>query len=380
MDDIPFNTPGLVGDELAFVEQAIASRHTSMDGPFSDRVRALLRDTHDAADVILTTSCTDALEMSALLLDLEPGDVVVVPSFTFVSTAIAFARAGASIRFADVEATTLGIDPASVADLLDERVRAVVPVHYGGIGADLDGLADVLADRPDVAVVEDNAHGLFARAGGRPLGTTGRFSTLSFHETKNFVCGEGGALVVNDPADVDRAHVLKDKGTNRRAFFLGQVDKYSWKDTGSSFGMSDLLAAFLYGQLERRDHVLSERRRVFDRYLATLAPHAGEVGLTLPHLPPGDVPGYHLFHVLLPDATTRDRVLANLHDDGIGATFHYVPLHSSDGGRRFGDGRQDCPVTDDVSARLLRLPFFTTLTDTQVDHVCDRLLVHAGVA
>ncbi len=371
---IPFNRPALVGDELDLVRAAIEDGHTAMDGSFTERVRDLLRTELRAADVLLTTSCTDALEMSAMLLDVGPGDVVIVPSFTFVSTALAFARAGASIRFADIEPTTLGIDPASVAGLLDEQVRAVVPVHYGGISADLVGLRSVLADHPRAELVEDNAHGLFATTDGQPLGSFGRFSTLSFHETKNFVCGEGGALVVNDPGDVDRAHVLKDKGTNRRAFFQGQVDKYSWKDTGSSFGLSDLLAAFLYGQLERRDEVLAARRRVHERYLANLTPHAEDAGLTLPHVPAGDTPGYHLFHVLLPDGRTRDAALAGLRDAGIGATFHYVPLHDSDGGRRFGDGVQACPVTEDVSARLLRLPFFNTLTDDEIDRVCARLL------
>ncbi|MBY5161953.1 dTDP-4-amino-4,6-dideoxygalactose transaminase [Salsipaludibacter albus] len=371
---IPFNSPTLVGDELALVEEAVRSGHSAMDGPFSRRVQDLLAEVHDAADVILTTSCTDALELSALLLEVEPGDVVIVPSFTFVSTAVAFARAGASIRFADVRPDTLGIDPASVARLMDDRVRAVVAVHYGGIAADVDGLAAVLADHPDVTLVEDNAHGLFGERAGRPLGTFGRLSTLSFHETKNFVCGEGGALVLNDPADVARAHVLKDKGTNRRAFFRGEVDKYTWKDTGSSFGLSDLLAAFLWGQLQRRDEVLAQRRRVFDRYHDTLAPVADDLGLQLPVVPEGDVPGYHLFHVLLPDPATRDVVLDGLRRDGIQATFHYVPLHSSDGGHRFGDGHQDCPVTDDVSARLLRLPFFNTLADDDIDRTCARLV------
>lgn len=371
---IPFNKPSLVGNELELIEAAIQSGHSSMDGQFSHRVRDLLRDAHGAEDVVLTTSCTDALEMSAMLLDIEPGDVVIVPSYTFVSTALAFARAGAAIRFADVEESTLGIDPASVEPLLDDRVRAVVPVHYGGIGADMAGLAEVLADRPDVDVIEDNAHGLFATKDDRPLGSFGRLSTLSFHETKNFVCGEGGALIVNEQRDVPRAHVLKDKGTNRRAFFLGQVDKYSWKDIGSSFGMSDILAAFLYGQLERRDEVQAQRKRVFDRYLATLSPHAEALSMTLPRVPEGDVPGYHLFHVLMPDNHARDAVLEGLQRNGIQGTFHYVPLHNSDGGKLFGDGVQACPVTEDVSARLLRLPFYNTLSDADIDRVCQHVL------
>lgn len=376
-DTIPFNRPTLVGREQELVAAAMASHHTSMDGPYSDRVRDLLRRELGAADVILTTSCTDALEQSALLLDLGPGDVVIVPSFTFVSTALAFARTGARIRYADVDPVSLGIDPRSVADLMDDRVRAVVPVHYGGIAADMAGLADVV-DGTDVDLVEDNAHGLFAQSDGRLLGSFGRMSTLSFHETKNFICGEGGALVLNHDDDVDRGHVIKDKGTNRRAFFLGDVDKYSWQDIGSSFGMSDVLAAFLLGQLERREYIQAERRRVFEHYAASLAVHADELGLQLPAVPPGDTPGYHLFFVLLPDQRSRDRALDSLREAGIKATFHYVPLHDSVGGRKFADGTQACPVTEDVSGRLLRLPFYTSLANAEIDRVTEELVRALG--
>lgn len=370
LQTIPFNRPSLAGDELEFVRAAIESGHTSMDGQFTLRVRELLRDAHGAADVLLTTSCTDALEMSALLLDISPGDVVIVPSFTFVSTALAFVRAGATIRFADIEPVTLGIDPASVEPLLDDRVRAVIPVHYAGVACRITELTDML-EGSDVALIEDNAHGLFASLGDKPLGTYGRFSTLSFHETKNFICGEGGALVVNDPEDLTRAHVLKDKGTNRREFFLGLVDKYSWQDIGSSFGMSDILAGFLYGQLEQKDAVLVQRRRVYDGYVERLAPIADSLDVTLPTIPSGAVSGYHLFHVLLRDRQSRDTTLLELREEGIQATFHYVPLHSSPGGRRFGEGMAHCPVTDDVSGRLLRLPFYNTLTEADLDRVCE---------
>ncbi len=372
-DIIPFNRPGLEADELDLVADALKSGVSSAKGPYSARAAELLREACDARDVLLTTSCTAALEMSAMLLDLEPGDNVIVPSFTFVSTALAFVREGATVRFADIEDRTLGLDPASVAELVDDRTRAVVPVHYAGVAADLDGLGAVLADHPGVDVIEDNAHGLFGSYRGRPLGSFGRFSTLSFHETKNFVCGEGGALVLNDDADVDRAHILYDKGTNRRAFLLGQVDKYSWVDKGSSFGLSDLLAAYLYGQLRQRDTILAKRKRIFDTYEAALSPHAAEFGYRLPVVPADREQAYHMFYVLLPDRGTRDAVLADLGRQGVRATFHYVPLHSA-AGARFTDRPTPCPVTDDISGRLLRLPFFNDLGPRAVERVVGSFL------
>jgi len=365
---IPFNRPSIAGREMEYIEQAVAHGHTSASGPYSDMVVELLRREFDAEDVLLTTSCTEALEMSGILLDFEPGDTVIVPSFGFVTTALAFVRAGAGIVFCDIDPVTLGLDPGHLAELMDDRVRAVVPIHYAGIPCDLDGITEVLAAWPRAELVEDNAHGLFGRDRGAPLGTAGRFSTLSFHETKNFICGEGGALVVNRDTDIDRAHVIFDKGTNRRAFLHGQVDKYSWRDLGSSFGLSDVLAAYLYGQLEQRDEIFGRRRRLFDRYVEALTPLA-DCGVTLPHVPDDVVPAYHMFYVLLPTAARRDAVLDRMNAEGVYATFHYVPLHSSDGGRKVAARPTECPVTDDVSSRLLRLPFYTTLTDADFDRV-----------
>ena len=368
-----FNVPTLVGNELDYVRRAVEGGHTSAAGPFSQQVADLLREAHGAADVLLTTSCTDALEMAAMLLAPRPGDTVIVPSFTFVSTALAFAREGFRIAFADIEPSTLGIDPRHVAELVDDTTRAVVAVHYGGIAADLPGLARVLEGR-GIDLIEDNAHGLFATFGGRTLGTFGRLATLSFHETKNFTCGEGGALVLNAARDVDRAHVLLHKGTNRRAFLLGQVDKYSWQDLGSSFGLCDLNAAYLLAQLEARERILARRREVFDGYAGLLEPHAASLGLSLPRVPPGDVPGYHLYHVLLPDRPTRDRAMAAMRAAGVMTTFHYVPLHSAPGGRRFAARPTDCPVTDDVSGRLVRLPFHNALTAPDLERVVETFL------
>ena len=374
MSDIPFNRTEMTGRELDYVAEAIRSGHTSSGGPFAKRAGALLKEVTGAEEVLLTTSCTDALELSTLLLDVGPGDTVVVPSFTFTSSALAFARQGASILFCDIEPETLGIDPRHLAELLDDSVRAVVVVHYAGVACDMDGVRAALADRPDVAVVEDAAHGLHGRWRGEPLGSLGRFSTLSFHETKNFVCGEGGALLLNDPADVDRARVLYDKGTDRQAFFLGQVDKYSWRDTGSSFGLSDVLAAYLLAQLQQAESIQARRRGVFEGYLEALAGPAAELGLRLPVLPDHCDPAWHLFHVLLPDAAMRSPVMDAMRAQGIATTFHYVPLHSSEGGRRFSARPTECPVSTDVSTRLVRLPFFNTLTQGDVARVVDALV------
>jgi dTDP-4-amino-4,6-dideoxygalactose transaminase len=371
---IPFNRPSIQGHEIEFIREAVEHGHTSADGPFTARVNALITDEIGARDVLLTTSCTAALEMTALLLDIGPGDTVVVPSFGFVTTALAYARQGAHILFCDIDEHTLGLDPRHLAEIMDDSVRAVVPIHYSGVACDLEGIFSVLDQWPRAELIEDNAHGLFARYRDRPLGSFGRFSTLSFHETKNFICGEGGALVVNDEADLERAHIVYHKGTNRSAFMHGDVDKYSWQDVGSSFGLSDVLAAFLCGQLEERDTILAKRRHAFERYEELLAPHAEHFGYRLPVVPDDRVQGYHMFFLLLADEEERNRALASLHARGVHATFHYVPLHSSAGGRRFAARETQCPVTDDISGRLLRLPFYTDLTDADADRVVSELI------
>lgn len=372
-DVIRFNKPSLEGNEIAYIQNAVERGHTSCSGPYAAAAGELLREWLGAPEVLLTTSCTSALEMSAMLLNVQPGDTVVVPSFTFTSTALAFAREGARLVFCDIERDTLGLDPAHLESLLDDSVRAVVPVHYAGVGCDMVGIRAVLSGR-DVHIVEDNAHGLFGSYHGHPLGTLGTFGTLSFHETKNFICGEGGALIVNDERYVDRAHVLYDKGTNRREFMLGQVDKYSWQDLGSSFGLSEVLAAFLLAQLEQRDTILAKRKAVSERYRERLSPVAAEFGLQLPVVPPDCDPAYHMFYVLLPDRTTRDAVLESTRRNGVQTTFHYVPLHSAPAADQFAARRTECPVTDDISGRLLRLPFHNNLTMDDADRVVDALL------
>ena len=300
-----------------------------------------------------------------MLLDLQPGDTVIVPSFTFVTSALAFVRQGARVLFCDVEPETLALDPRHLAELMDDSVRAVVLVHYAGVAGPVGEVLEVLEGHPRACLIEDAAHGLFGTWEGRPLGTIGRFATFSFHETKNLVCGEGGALVLNDPDDVARAWVLFDKGTNRQAFMEGQVDKYTWLDIGSSFGLSDVLAAYLVGQLEQRTVIQDKRRTVFERYLDLLDEPARELGIRLPVVPSAAGPAYHLFHVLLPDNEVRNRVMGELRADGVQATFHYVPLHDSVGGRAFSQSPTDCPTTTDVAGRLLRLPFFNDLSEDQ---------------
>lgn len=375
---IPFNRPSVEGDEIELVRHAVEQGHTSADGPYSKLAAELLRESVGAADVLLTTSCTAALEMSAMMLDIGPNDTVIVPSFTFVTTALAYVRQGAKVIFCDIEPRTLGMDPDHLESLMNDTVRAVITVHYSGIVCEIDRIGEIVDRWPRAELVEDNAHGLFASHNGRPLGSFGRFASLSFHETKNFICGEGGALIINRPEDVDRAHVLYHKGTNRSAFLLGHVDKYSWQDTGSSFGLSDVLAAYLWGQLGQRESILAKRRAVFDHYFQRLEPLAAELGLQLPYVPESCQQAYHMFYVLLPDADTRNRVLKSMNGQGVYSTFHYVPLHDSPGGERFAALSTDCPVTVDVSSRLLRLPFFTSLRPDDVDRVIDTFVEAAA--
>jgi dTDP-4-amino-4,6-dideoxygalactose transaminase len=354
------------------MEEALLQGHISGDGPFTKRCERLLESSFGAARVLLTASCTHALEIAALLLRPEPGDEVIVPSFTFVSTANAFALHGATPVFVDVREDTLNLDESLLEAKLGPRTRAVVPVHYAGIGCEMDRIL-ALARGRGVRVVEDAAHGLFGRHAGRWLGTFGDLATFSFHETKNVTCGEGGALVVNDPALVERAEILREKGTDRSRFFRGQVDKYTWADTGSSYVLSDLLAAFLWGQLEERERIQARRRALFERYAAGLADWAREQGVRLPCIPGNAEPAWHLFYLLLPDMGTRQRFLAWLSDAEILAVFHYLPLHDSPMGRRFGYRRGDCPVSESVSERLARLPLFFDLADLDQERIIDRI-------
>jgi dTDP-4-amino-4,6-dideoxygalactose transaminase len=342
------------------MSEAVANGHISGDGPFTRKASEILEAALGVRKVLLTTSGTHALELAALLLRIEPGDEVIVPSFTFVSTVNAFALRGARPIFVDIRPDTLNIDEDAIARKVTRRTRAIVPVHYAGVACEMDAILDVAA-RHGVAVVEDNAHGLFARFRGRYLGTFGRLAVQSFHETKNFMCGEGGALVINDPELIERAEVLREKGTNRSRFFRGEVDRYTWVDVGSSYLPSDILAAMLCAQLEARDRIQSARRRVWEAYAVGLGPWAEERGVRLPVVPDHCEQPYQMFYLLMPSLDDRQSFLAHLRALRIVAVFHYVPLHTSEMGKRFGAGPGDCPVTERVSDCLVRLPFFNDL-------------------
>jgi dTDP-4-amino-4,6-dideoxygalactose transaminase len=374
---IPFNRAGLLGHELEFVQQAVDNGHISGDGVFTRRCEELLQQELGATRVLLTTSCTHALELAALLLEVGPGDEVVVPSFTFVSGANAFALRGATLVFCDVRPDTLNLDERLLDEVVSKRTRAIVPTHYAGVGCELDAIC-ATAERVGAAVVEDNAHGLFGRYRGRALGTFGRLAAQSFHETKNVTCGEGGAIVVNDETLVDRAEIIREKGTNRKQFFRGEVDKYTWVDLGSSYVQSDLLAAFLYAQLEARERIQSARAAIWRTYADALETWAAANDVRLPFVPEHCEQSFHMFYVLAPTHEIRTRLIAQLRERGILSVFHYVPLHLSDMGRGFGGRDGQCPVTEDLSDRLLRLPFYTGMTEAEQAEVIDAVLAFSA--
>jgi dTDP-4-amino-4,6-dideoxygalactose transaminase len=369
---IHFNEPCFEGREMTYIADAISNRHISGDGMFTKKCHALLEKELGVSKVFLTTSCTHALEMAALLLDVEAGDEVIVPSFTFVSTVNAFVLRGARPVFIDCRRDTLNMDETKLEALITLRTKAITPVHYAGVGCEMDAILDI-ARRHNVAVVEDNAHGLFGKYKGRFLGTFGCLATQSFHETKNITCGEGGALLVNDPQFIERAEILREKGTNRSRFFRGQVDKYTWVDIGSSYVMSDVLAAFLYGQLERGLRIQAKRRRIWESYDKHLARWAEEQHVRQPIIPRECEQSYHMYYLLLPSLQARQALIAFLKERGIQAVFHYLPLHISDMGRKFGGKEGDCPETEDISDRLLRLPFYTALDESSQNRVIEAI-------
>jgi dTDP-4-amino-4,6-dideoxygalactose transaminase len=365
---IPFNKPGLVGNELRYMEAAISAGHLSGDGSFTRSCHSLLEKALGTAQVLLTTSCTHALELAALLLDLRSGDEVIVPAFTFVSTVNAFVLRGARPVFCDIRPDTLNLNETRLAGLITPRTRAVFLVHYAGIGCEMDAILEIAA-RHGLAVVEDNAHGLFGKYKDRYLGTFGSLAAQSFHETKNFTCGEGGALVINDPQYIKRAEILREKGTTRSRFFRGEVDKYTWVDVGSSYLPSELLAAFLYAQLQAREQIQARRREIWEFYATHLSEWAETRGVRLPVVLGHCEQPYHMFYLLLPSLGARQALIAHLKAQGILSVFHYLPLHLSEMGRQFGGQPGDCPVTEDVSDRLLRLPFYNDLTPADQQRV-----------
>jgi dTDP-4-amino-4,6-dideoxygalactose transaminase len=365
---IPFNRPCLTGNEYKYIAEAITNGHASGDGPFTRKCHELLEKELGVPRVLLTTSCTHALEMAALLLDCGPEDEVIVPAFTFVSTSNAFALRGARLVFADIRRDTLNIDESLLESLITPRTKAIVVVHYAGVACEMDSIL-AIASRHGVRVVEDNAHGLFSRYKGIYVGKFGCLATQSFHETKNFTCGEGGALIVNDAELLERALVIREKGTNRSRFFRGEVDKYTWVDLGSSYLPSDLLAAFLYAQLEAREKIQEKRRQVWSRYHESLADWAETNNVKLPVIPLECEQSYHMFYMILPSLEHRESLISQLKAQSILSVFHYTPLHLSEAGLRFAGGLSNCPVTEEVSERLLRLPFYNDLSESEQDQV-----------
>ncbi len=369
---IPFNRPCFQGKELAYIAEAIHGGQISGNGSFTQRCQALLSRELAGSKVILTSSCTDALEMAAILLDCGPGDEVIMPTFTFVSTANAFALRGARPVFVDIRPDTLNLDEAKVAYAITRRTKAIVAVHYAGVGCEMKAL-DAIAREHDLWLVEDNAHGLFGRIHGRPLGTFGELATLSFHETKNFTCGEGGALVVNNAEFAARAEIIRDKGTDRARFFRGEVDKYSWVDLGSSFLPSDILAAFLLAQLEAKERIQAQRREVWDYYAEHLSEWAARSGVTLPTVPAHCEQAYHMYYLLMPSLSARTAMMEHLKKRGILAVFHYSPLHVTAMGSAAGGKAGSCPVAEDAADRLLRLPFYNDFTENDQTAVIEAI-------
>ena len=369
---IPFNRSSLAGREQEYISQAMAIGQIAGDQMFTRKCHELLEKRMGVPKALVTTSCTHALEMAALLLNIEPGDEVIVPSFTFVSTVNAFVLRGAKPVFVDIRPDTLNLDETKLAALITSRTRAIVPVHYAGVACEMDAMMAIAA-RHSIAIVEDNAHGLFGKYKGKMLGTFGCLATQSFHETKNITCGEGGALLINQPDFIERAEIIREKGTNRSRFFRGQVDKYSWVDVGSSYLMSDILAAFLYGQLECAEAIQTKRQRVWEYYHKNLAAWAGKQGVRTPYVPAECEQTYHMYYLLLPSLETRQALIRHLKQQGILSVFHYLPLHLSEMGRKYGGKSGDCPVTEDLSDRLLRLPFYNELTESDQAVVVEAL-------
>jgi dTDP-4-amino-4,6-dideoxygalactose transaminase len=366
---IPFNRVHVTGSEHAYVAAALDSGKLEGDGPFTARASALIAQLTGTTTALLTTSCTHALEMSALLLEPAPGDEIIMPSFTFVSTANAFALQGAVPVFVDCRPDTMNLDEKAVAAAITPRTRAIVVVHYAGVACEMDAILN-LAERHGLTVIEDNAHGLGGRYHGSPLGSLGAMATQSFHATKNIQCGEGGALVLSDPVLAERAEIVREKGTDRSRFFRGMVDKYRWVDIGSSYLCSDLLAALLVGQLESFATIQADRHRTWAAYHAGLADWAAEHGVAQPTVPDGCLHPAHLYYLVMPTLADRQAFIAHLAERGVQAAFHYQALHNAPAGRRYGrTGPGGCPTTEQMADRLVRLPLFAGLTEADTAQV-----------
>lgn len=369
---IPFNRPFLVGKELYYIAQSVLSGHTAGDGLFTKKCQTLLENKFGIEKVLLTPSCTAALEMAAILCGIKPGDEVILPSFTFVSSANAFYSRGAKPIFVDMRSDTLNMDETKIEEVITKRTKAIIPVHYAGVACEMDAIMEI-AKRYNIYVVEDAAQAMNAKYQGKYLGTIGDLGTYSYHETKNVICGEGGALSVNNKKFVKRAEIIREKGTNRSQFFRGQVDKYTWVDIGSSYLLSDLLAAFLYAQLENMNKIQERRKQLYQIYMNGLIPLVNEGKLQLPFLSRGCETNYHIFYIIVNDHKTRIALMDYLMSKGILAVFHFIPLHLSPLGRNLGYRQGQLPLTESISDRLLRLPLYYELKKEEQEEVINAI-------
>lgn len=369
MHHIPFNRPFIVGKELFYIAQAVLENNISGDGRFTRSCNQWMEERFSAKKVLLTTSCTAALEMAAILFDIQPQDEVIMPSFTFVSTANAFVLRGANIRFVDIRSDTLNIDETLIEQALSPKTKAIVPVHYAGVGCEMDAIMDT-AKNHGIFVVEDAAQGVNSCYKEKYLGTIGHLGAYSFHETKNFICGEGGALVVNDESFVERAEIIREKGTNRSKFFRGEVDKYTWVDIGSSYLPSEILAAFLLAQLEEAETITEKRLKIYQHYYTSLAPLENKGYIRLPYCGDECMHNAHIFYFIVnTKKEDRDRLIRYLKEKKINTVFHYVPLHDSVMGRKMGYSPGDFPATESISERIIRLPCYFELSEKEQDRV-----------
>ena len=376
---IPFNKPFIVGKELYYIAQSVLQGQISGDGTYTKKAQQLLEERFGAHRILLTTSCTAALDLAAILADVKDGDEIILPSFTFSSTANAFLLRGARPVFVDCRRDTLNIDESRIEAAVTPRTRAIAPVHYAGVGCEMDAIS-AIAEKYGLIVIEDAAQGVNAKYKGRYLGTIGDIGAYSFHETKNFICGEGGAIVLNRPELVERAEIIREKGTNRSRFFRGEVDKYTWVDIGSSLLPSDILAAFLYAQLENMDLITSKRQEIYRLYEARLRPLEKRALITLPIIPPECESNYHMFYIMLNSSDERAGLIEHLKARSILAVFHYVPLHTSPMGLAMGYRPGMLPVTEAISEGLLRLPMYYEMRESEVESVVSEIFRFFGVA
>jgi dTDP-4-amino-4,6-dideoxygalactose transaminase len=373
MIEVPFNKPYLAGKELEYIKSSIDSMQISGDGLFTDKCHKYIENKYGVKKVLLTTSCTHALEMAFILINIKPGDEVIVPSYTFVSTVNAFVLRGARPIFIDIRSDTLNIDEKLIEAKISKRTKAICPVHYAGVGCEMDGIMKI-ARNHKLFVIEDAAQAINSSYKDKYLGTFGDLGAYSFHEAKNIICGEGGALLINDDKYMERAEIIREKGTDRSKYFRGEVDKYSWVDTGSSYLPSDILAAYLYAQLENIGKIQNMRRKIFEYYREGLKELENNGKIRLPFIPKHCSSNHHMFYIIFASKKIRDMVMRGLREAGIQAIFHYVPLHASPMGMRLGYKVGDLPITEDLSGRLLRLPFYNDISKIQQDYVINNII------